>query len=270
MSRFDRKHYSYPDLPNSYQITQQFHPLVYGGQVLISKEDYDTLAPDFDPSLTPASSSTSSSVSERKSKRIQEQLQREEEKRQRLGLRPLEGVQTCPPPTSEAPKVVRISRIHLEHDSGKSNHEMEPNLSLIDLNRSGVALMEIVSEPDMHSSLEAALFVRKLQIILSHIDTAHTTMEAGSMRCDLNISVRPAGSKLLGVRSEVKNLSSIKHLKAACDAEIRRHVETLTKGERIYQETRGFHFESQTTFTQRRKEKEVDYRLENLVQPKET
>ena len=173
----------------------------------------------------------------------------------------MDNVIQPPTPTEELPRVININRIHLEHDSGKSIHDMDPSHSFVDLNRSGMSLMEIVSEPDIRSSLEAALYVKKLQIILSHIQTAHTTMESGSMRCDLNISVRPAGSTEFGVRSEIKNLSSIKHLKAACDAEIRRHVDTLSKGERIYQETRGFNFDTQTTYTQRRKETEVDYRF---------
>lgn len=178
-----------------------------------------------------------------------------------LVFRKLDDVFQPEPPTNEKPKKISINRIHLEHDSGKSIHDMDPDHSFVDLNRSGIALMEIVSEADIRSSLEAALFVRKLQIILSHIQTAHVTMDSGSMRCDLNISVRPFGSEKFGVRSEVKNLSSIKSLKAACDAEIRRHVDLLTRGERIYQETRGFNFDTQTTFTQRRKESEVDYRF---------
>jgi len=263
LSRFDRKHYSYPDLPNSYQITQQFHPLVYGGEITIHDADYATLASDFDPSLLPSSQADQdyTDLSDRKRKRIQEQLAREAEKKERLGVRTLENLVPAPLPTAETPRVIRVNRIHLEHDSGKSQHDQEPAYSLIDLNRSGMALMEIVSEPDIRSSLEAALFVRKLQNILTHIRTAHTTMESGAMRCDLNISVRREGDTRLGVRSEVKNLSSIKHLKAACDAEIRRHVETLSRGLPLYQETRGFHFDTLTTYTQRRKETEVDYRF---------
>jgi aspartyl-tRNA(Asn)/glutamyl-tRNA(Gln) amidotransferase subunit B len=120
--------------------------------------------------------------------------------------------------------------------------------------------MEIVSEADIRSPLEAAIYVSKLQTVLQHVGSSRALMEDGSIRCDVNISVRPYGSPKFGVRSEIKNLNSLKNVKQSCEAEIRRQILALSNGITLSQETRGFNVDRQTTFTLRRKETEVDYR----------
>lgn len=200
-SRFDRKNYFYADLPQGYQISQLYHPLVGEGSVEISPDDKN---PD-------------------------------------------------------ATKVIGVERIHVEQDAGKLMHDQHPSRSYVDLNRSGVALMEIVSRPDMRSPAEAGAYLRKLRAILRYVGSCDGNMEEGSMRADVNVSVRKPGEDL-GTRTETKNVNSVRFVMAAIEYEAKRQVEVLEDGGRIVQETRLFNVESGTTRSMRSKEDAHDYR----------
>ncbi len=156
-------------------------------------------------------------------------------------------------------KEVGVIRIHLEQDAGKSLHEYNPKFSYIDLNRSGVALMEIVSEPDMRSSEEAGLYIKKLRSILRYIGSCDGDMEKGNLRADANVSVRKPGAPL-GTRCEIKNVNSVRYLIKAIEFEAARQVEILEAGGTIDQETRLFDAGSGETRTMRSKEDAHDYR----------
>jgi len=156
-------------------------------------------------------------------------------------------------------KKIGITRLHLEQDAGKSVHDLEPNKSYIDLNRSGIALMEIVSEPDIRSAEEAQEYVKKLRSILRYIGTCDGNMEEGSLRCDVNISVRKKGEEL-GTRSEIKNVNSIKSIGQAVDYEFKRQIEIINSGGKIDQETRLFDEKKGETRAMRTKEEAHDYR----------
>ena len=197
-SAFDRKNYFYADLPQGYQISQFYHPIVENGIIEINTK---------------------------------------------------EG----------GHKKVRVNRIHLEQDAGKSMHDQSPTSSFIDLNRSGVALMEIVSEPDLSSPEEAAEYLKNLRIIMRYLDTCDGDMEKGSMRCDANVSVRKPGAPL-GTRCEIKNVNSIRNVVRAIEYEAMRQVEILESGGSIDQETRLFDADAGTTRTMRSKEDALDYR----------
>lgn len=199
VSAFDRKNYFYPDLPQGYQISQFFYPIVGEGFVEIFNEDG--------------------------------------EKRK-----------------------IRVERIHLEQDAGKSIHDQSPTLTLIDLNRSGVALMEIVSKPDISSPHEACEYVKKIRAILRALETSDGDMEKGNLRCDANVSVRKVGEKELGTRCEIKNLNSIRNISRAIEFEAARQVEILENGGKIDQETRLFDALNGETRTMRSKEDAMDYR----------
>jgi aspartyl-tRNA(Asn)/glutamyl-tRNA(Gln) amidotransferase subunit B len=155
---------------------------------------------------------------------------------------------------------VGVERIHIEQDAGKSMHDQSPVSSFIDLNRSGIALMEIVSKPDMRSGEQAAEYMKKLRSIVRYLDTCDGDMEKGSMRCDANISVRPVGSDELRTRCEIKNLNSLKFLQQAIAYEANRHVEIYETGGVIDQETRLFDSVKCETRTMRSKEDAHDYR----------
>lgn len=157
-------------------------------------------------------------------------------------------------------KEIGIERIHLEQDAGKSMHDQSPQHSFIDLNRSGIALMEIVSKPDMRSPEEAAEYMRKLRTIVRYIGTCDGDMEKGSMRCDANISVRPVGNTELRTRCEIKNLNSVRFLQQAILFEANRHVDAYESGDTIEQETRLFDTSTGETRTMRSKEDAHDYR----------
>ena len=156
-------------------------------------------------------------------------------------------------------KEVGIERLHLEQDAGKSLHDQHPSKSYIDLNRSGVALMEIVSRPDLRSGDEAAAYLTKLRAILRYLGTCDGNMEEGSMRCDANVSVRKAGDPL-GTRCEIKNVNSIRFVKQAIEYEARRQVELIEEGGTINQETRLFDSRQGVTRSMRSKEHAHDYR----------
>src|ERR1700745_248464 len=154
---------------------------------------------------------------------------------------------------------VGIERLHLEQDAGKSLHDQHPTMSLVDLNRSGVALMEIVSKPDLRSAEEAKAYVAKLRTILRYLGTCDGDMEKGSLRADVNVSVRRPGEKL-GTRCEIKNVNSIRFIGQAIEHEARRQIEIIEEGGAIVQETRLFDSKTGTTRPMRTKEEAHDYR----------
>ncbi|MCY3981903.1 MAG: Asp-tRNA(Asn)/Glu-tRNA(Gln) amidotransferase subunit GatB [Alphaproteobacteria bacterium] len=156
-------------------------------------------------------------------------------------------------------RTVRITRLHLEQDAGKSIHDRDPDRTLIDLNRAGVALMEIVTEPDLRSPDEAAEFLTRLRALLRWLGTCDGNMQEGSLRCDANVSVRRPGA-VLGTRTEIKNLNSIRFLREAIDVEGRRQVEIIEAGGGIEQETRLFDPDRGETRAMRTKEDAHDYR----------
>jgi aspartyl-tRNA(Asn)/glutamyl-tRNA(Gln) amidotransferase subunit B len=197
-SAFDRKNYFYADLPQGYQISQFYYPIVEHGKVDILTEEGEA-------------------------------------------------------------KTIRVNRIHLEQDAGKSMHDQSPTSSYIDLNRSGIALMEIVSEPDLSSPFEAAEYVKKIRILLRYLGTCDGDMEKGSMRCDANVSVRKKGDPL-GTRCEIKNINSIRNIMRAIEFEAYRQVELIEGGGVVRQETRLFDADNGTTRTMRTKEDSHDYR----------
>ena len=157
-------------------------------------------------------------------------------------------------------KIINIERIHLEQDAGKSIHDQDPKCSLIDLNRSGVPLMEIVSDPDMSSPFEAAEYVKKIRSIVRSLGSSDGDMEKGNLRCDANISVRIKDSKELGTRCEIKNLNSTRNIMSAIEFEAARQVKILEDGGEIDKETRLFDAITGETKTMRSKEDAMDYR----------
>jgi aspartyl-tRNA(Asn)/glutamyl-tRNA(Gln) amidotransferase subunit B len=157
-------------------------------------------------------------------------------------------------------RTVGITRLHLEQDAGKSLHDQSPRETFVDLNRSGVALMEIVSEPDLRSPDDASAYLRKLRSILRYLGTCDGNMEEGSMRCDVNVSVRKVGDTEFGTRCEVKNVNSIRHVMSAIEFEARRQVEIIEGGGSISQETRLWDPNKGETRSLRTKEDAHDYR----------
>jgi aspartyl-tRNA(Asn)/glutamyl-tRNA(Gln) amidotransferase subunit B len=156
-------------------------------------------------------------------------------------------------------RVIGITRLHLEQDAGKSLHDQHPAMTYVDLNRAGVALMEIVSEPDLRSAEEAGAYVRKLRSILRYLGTCDGNMEEGSLRCDCNVSVRKPGAKL-GTRCEIKNLNSVRFVMQAIDHEARRQIELIQDGGTVVQETRLYDSGKGVTRPMRSKEESHDYR----------
>ena len=159
-----------------------------------------------------------------------------------------------------AAKRVRLTRIHMEEDAGKNIHDVRGNHSLVDLNRAGVPLMEIVSEPDMRSPVEAGDYLRTLRSILEYLEVCNGNMEEGSFRCDANVSLRPEGDQELGVKVEIKNLNSFKAVEKALEHEIRRQGQVLSDGEAVVQETRLWNPDAEVTRAMRTKEFAHDYR----------
>ena len=159
-----------------------------------------------------------------------------------------------------AVRKIGITRIHMEEDAGKNIHEAGGNFSFVDLNRAGVPLMEIVSEPDMKSPQEAVEYMKKLRALLRYLGVCDGNMEQGSLRCDANVSVRPEGRKELGVKVEIKNINSFKFVEKALDYEIRRQIKALADGQKIIQETRLWDTERGVTEPMRGKEEAHDYR----------
>ncbi|KAF0182690.1 MAG: aspartyl-tRNA(Asn)/glutamyl-tRNA (Gln) amidotransferase subunit B [Hyphomonadaceae bacterium] len=197
-SRFDRKNYFYPDLPQGYQISQYLYPIIGEGSLEVASEDGSMI-------------------------------------------------------------MVGIERIHLEQDAGKSIHDLDPNSTYVDLNRSGCALMEIVSKPDIRSADEAANYFKNLRALVRYLETCDGNMDEGSMRADVNVSVRRPGGEL-GTRCEIKNVNSTKFVGMAVNYEARRQIEILEDGGTIDQETRLFDVKTGQTRTMRSKEDAHDYR----------
>ena len=200
-SRFDRKNYFYADLPQGYQISQLYHPLVGEGEleVLLDEKDESTA------------------------------------------------------------KRIGIERIHVEQDAGKLMHDQHATMSYVDLNRCGVALMEIVSRPDMRSPAEAGAYLRKLRSILRYVGSCDGNMEEGSMRADVNVSVRKPGGEF-GTRTETKNVNSVRFVMAVVEHEAKRQVELIESGGSVVQETRLFDPDKGVTRSLRSKEDAHDYR----------
>ncbi len=157
-------------------------------------------------------------------------------------------------------RTVGITRLHLEQDAGKSLHDQSPRETFVDLNRAGVALMEVVSEPDMRNAEEAAAYLKKLRAIMRYLGTCDGNMEEGSMRADVNLSVRRAGDTKLGTRCEIKNVNSIRFVMAAIEYEARRQIEIIESGGSIKQETRLWDTQKGETRAMRSKEEAHDYR----------
>ena len=208
-SAFDRKNYFYPDLPQGYQISQLYHPLVGEGEVIV----------DMGPGIA---------------------------------------------------RRVRIERIHVEQDAGKSIHDMDPAMSFVDFNRTGVALMEIVSRPDIRGPEEAAAYVTNLRQILRYLGTCDGNMQNGNLRADVNVSVCRPGQyekyqatqdfSHLGTRCEIKNMNSMRFIQAAIEYEARRQIAILEDGGKVDQETRLYDPDKGETRSMRRKEEAHDYR----------
>lgn len=196
-SKFDRKHYFYPDLPKGYQISQFSDPIVIGGHV------------DIDVDGTT--------------------------------------------------KRIGIVRAHMEEDAGKTTHPAGKDYSLVDLNRAGTPLLEIVSEPEIHSAREAKAYVQKLYLLMKYAEVSDVDLYHGNMRFDVNVSLSK-DPKVLGTRTETKNLNSFKAVEKAVEYEIKRQTELLEKGQQIVQETRGWDDAKQKTTSQRGKEEAHDYR----------
>ena len=191
LSRFDRKHYFYADMPQGYQITQQSHPVIRGGRV----------------------------------------------------------------------GDIRVERVQLEQDSGKCLHDLHAHYSHVDLNRAGVALIEVVTAPEMRSGAEAVTFVRRLSALLRHAGVSRAQMEDGSLRCDVNVSVRRRGEAAMGERVEIKNLNSLRSLHRAVQYEADRQVALCESGQRVQRETRTFDSKRGVSVLLRSKEQLLDYRF---------
>jgi aspartyl-tRNA(Asn)/glutamyl-tRNA(Gln) amidotransferase subunit B len=162
--------------------------------------------------------------------------------------------------TKDGTKDVKLNRIHLEEDAGKSIHDVDDNYTCIDYNRAGVPLIEIVTEPDMHSADEAFQYVTEIRKLVRWIDVCDGNMEEGSLRCDANVSIRLKGETALGTRVEVKNLNSIRNVKKAIEFEIDRLTSIVENGDTIIQQSRSFNADNDTTFAMRDKEEANDYR----------
>lgn len=197
VSRFDRKHYFYPDLPKGYQTTQMYQPIIGSGVISV-------------------------------------------------------------PQTNGEEKQVRIHHAHLEEDAGKLTHHS--NYSLVDLNRAGTPLIEIVSEPDIHSAAEAKAYAQELYRLMTYSGVTLGDLYHGNMRFDVNISLALFGSSELGTRAEIKNLNSFKSIERAVEYEFNRQYKILEGGEKVVQETRGWDDNKQSTISQRSKEEAQDYR----------
>ena len=201
-SRFDRKNYFYADLPQGYQISQLYHPIVGEGSLTIAADEKAGIGAD---------------------------------------------------------KAIGVERIHVEQDAGKLMHDQHPTMSYVDLNRSGVALMEIVSKPDMRSPAEAGAYVRKLRAILRYVGSCDGNMEEGSMRADVNVSVRKPGDEY-GTRTETKNVNSVRFVMAVIEGEAKRQVALIESGGTVVQETRLYDPDRNETRSMRSKEDAHDYR----------
>jgi aspartyl-tRNA(Asn)/glutamyl-tRNA(Gln) amidotransferase subunit B len=175
-------------------------------------------------------------------------------------LEPIVGEGVVTLDMTEGPRDIGVERLHMEQDAGKSLHDQDPKRTFIDLNRSGVALMEIVSKPDLRSPAEAGAYMRKMRAILRYLGTCDGNMEQGSLRCDANVSVRPVGETELRTRAEIKNINSVRFVMAAIEYEAERQVEVYEDGGSVVQETRLYDANKGETRSMRSKEEAHDYR----------
>ncbi len=166
-------------------------------------------------------------------------------------------------------KIIRITRIHMEEDAGKSIHDLDPFHTLVDLNRAGVPLIEIVSEPDIRCSQEALEYINQVKKIVKYLDICDGNMEEGNLRCDANISMRIKGNKKFGTKVEIKNMNSTRNVKKAIDFEISRQIKILERNKKVVHETRSFNAINNSTISMRHKEQANDYRYfpEPDIQP---
>ncbi|TMW66127.1 hypothetical protein Poli38472_003892 [Pythium oligandrum] len=251
-SIFERKHYFYCDLPLGYQLTQQRAPIATNGML------------QFD---LPATAVVNESADSAEGDAVFDGSKYKNRKEKNEALRKWKEQQAKKATTTEdiIPRSVRIARIQIEQDSGKSNHELEDDSTLVDLNRAGTALMEIVMEPDLRSPVEAGQVMKQLQHLLRHLGVCDGNMEEGSMRCDLNVSVRQAdGAEAtpFGERVEVKNMNSIRNMMRAAEYEARRQMELIeATGTQVERETRAFDAVTGETKRMRSKEGAKDYRF---------
>ncbi len=155
---------------------------------------------------------------------------------------------------------IRLTRIHIEEDAGKSLHDRDPHATLLDLNRCGVPLLEIVTEPDLRTAKEASVFLQKMRQLVRYLDISDGNMEEGSLRCDANVSVRKASSSGLGVKTEIKNMNSFRHVERAIDHEVARQIRVLEAGGTVTEQTRLFDAAERQTRQMRSKEQAHDYR----------
>ena len=162
--------------------------------------------------------------------------------------------------TKTGKKHIRLHHIHMEEDAGKSIHDLDPAFSMIDLNRAGVPLLEVVTEPDMRSAEDAAQFVTELRKLVRYLDISDGNMEEGSIRCDCNVSVRLKGATEYGNRCEVKNVNSIRNAKRAINHEVKRQIDLIENGGVVEQQTRAFNADNGMTYLLRSKENAPDYR----------
>jgi aspartyl-tRNA(Asn)/glutamyl-tRNA(Gln) amidotransferase subunit B len=158
------------------------------------------------------------------------------------------------------PRHIRITRIHMEEDAGKSLHDQDPAATLLDFNRVGTPLVEIVTEPDIRSARDAALFLERIRQLVRYLGICDGNMEEGSLRCDANVSVRKAGQPTFGTKTEVKNMNSFRHVEQALEFEISRQIALLERGGTVVQETRLWDAAARETRSMRSKEEAHDYR----------
>ena len=226
---FDKKNYFYPDLPAGYQITQWFAPICKNGWVEI---EIGAGAGEYDARIDSVNHAYAADVLS-------------------------SGVET----EGSGKKRITLKQIHIEEDAGKLVHDPRTRSSLVDFNRTSVPLVEVVSNPDFRSADEVITYLEKLRALLSFAGVSDCKMQEGSMRCDVNISVRETGSQVLGTRTEIKNMNSLKAIARAIEYESQRHIDALETGcETLIQETRRWDDDSGMTFSMREKEEAADYR----------
>ncbi|KAJ0398189.1 hypothetical protein ATCC90586_001552 [Pythium insidiosum] len=252
-SIFERKHYFYCDLPLGYQLTQQRAPIATDGVLHFDLPAAAIVNEAEDSSEESAATFDGSKYKTRKEKN--EALRKWKAQQQAKKAKNADDI---------VPRHVRIARIQIEQDSGKSIHDLEDDHTLVDLNRAGTALMEIVMEPDLRSPVEAGQVMKQLQHLLRHLGVCDGNMEEGSMRCDLNVSVRQAddAEAPFGERVEVKNMNSIRNMMRAAEYEARRQIEHVeSHGTQVQRETRSFDAVTGETKRMRSKEGAKDYRF---------
>ncbi len=236
-SKFDRKNYFYPDNPQNYQISQLYYPICRNGHVIIEVDNPDGIDPETMHTLWKDPETDS------KCKEITESERTEKGKK-----------------LATYKKAVRIHEIHMEEDAGKLVHDGFTDETWVDFNRSGVPLIEIVSEPDMRSAEEVVAYLEKLRETVQYLNASDCKLNEGSMRADVNLSIRKKGSTEYGTRTESKNLNSFRAIRRCIEAEIERQIEIIEDGGKVVQETRRWDDEKGYSYPMRSKEDAQDYR----------